>query len=417
MKAFFEKIWAPVSFILIIVLAVAVLYLAINQSEGRNALQRVPATAASGYEVKTSPSLSAPTDPPNNVYWIADLVERTLPVVVHVKTERKGEHPQIFKEFKQREDEDDTLKQFREYFPFFEFKFPPDFEFKMPDIPITGVGSGFIVKENGYIVTNAHVVQGADKITVVTYDGKEYPAKLVGKDPMKDIAVLKIDAKGLPTAVLGDSSKLRIGEPAIAIGSPFGLEATVTAGIISTVARDPRELELNVDPRRVKKLIQTDAAINRGNSGGPLLNAKGEVIGVNQAIIPYADRIGFAIPINEVKQSIQQIIEHGDVQYPAIGVWIQEINDETRKELDVEVDYGVYVRQVNVGGPGDKAGLEPGDVIMEINGIKVKTPDDLIAEIQKHDIGEKVTLLVAKQGKKNRKIKVIVVLGKLEATD
>ena len=282
---------------------------------------------------------------------------------------------------------------------------------------IQGVASGFIVSEKGHVATNAHVVQGMDEITITLSDGREFDAELIGTDNLKDIAVLKIDARDLPVAPLGDSEAVRIGEPAVAIGSPFGLEATVTQGIISTTARDPRELAMEMDARRVKKLIQTDASINQGNSGGPLLNARGEVIGVNQAILPYARGIGFAIPINEVKDTIEQIIKEGKVSYPGIGVTVQDVTEENHEELRIDVTRGAYVVQVNVGSPADKAHIEAGDVILKLDDLEIDTTDELITEIDRHKVGDKVTLLIAREGSKDKLKKVVAVLGELDQSE
>jgi len=374
-------------------------------------------TLPAGYPL--NPGGGPLTSQPANVYWIADLVEKVLPSVVHVQTERVEKHPGILKQFKK---EKETIPS-----PFKDF-FDDDFQFffGIPDveqeIPVSGVGSGFIISEDGYIVTNAHVVKGATSIKVTLHDHSQYTAKLVGLDVPMDIAVLKINAKGLPSARLGDSSKLRIGEPAIAIGSPFGLESTVTAGIISAIARDPREVgapdaSSQAIGTRIRKFIQTDAAINRGNSGGPLINARGEVIGVNQAIIAYAGKIGFAIPINDVKGSIDQLIKKGKVVYPGIGVLVQDVTDEVIKQFKLEVDSGALVAQVNAGAPADKAGIEPGDVILQVGQVKIRNSNDLVEEIQRHSVGDKVTLLVAKGGKKSRQVKVVVVLEELKFED
>ncbi len=420
MKGLAERFWVPFSitviFILIVVLASVLIT---TSSHQRGLVGEENAEAAVSPAGFTKPSSSEQLVANGNVYWIADLVERALPFVVHVRTERIEKHPSFFfKDF--RDKNEGGRNPFEDFFPFdFDFNAP---EIQEKEIPVPGVGSGFIVSEDGYIVTNTHVVQGAKKITVVTNDGKEFPAKVVGTDKLKDIAVLKIEGKNLPSARLGDSSKVRIGEPAIAIGSPFGLEATVTAGIVSSVGRDAQVLRTPTDAEallgsRIKRFIQTDAAIHQGNSGGPLLNAKGEVIGVNQSIIAGGTRIGFAIPVNELKASIEQLIKKGKVVYPGIGVMIQEVNEATKDDLKVEVDYGAYVWQVNAGGAADKAGVEPGDVILQIEKVKVAKADDLIDEIQRHRVGEKVTLLVAKSGKKNKQIKLAVILQELDAEE
>ena len=366
---------------------------------------------------------------PENIYWVADLVEKALPFVVHVRTrtapgaaKEESADNGLFKELPNGGGDDrsegrrDIWERFHEQFPWFDFQMP-DIPKDWGEIPREGVGSGFIVSADGYIVTNAHVVDRMQEFTVVLNDGEEYEAELVGTDNLKDIAILKIKARGVVVAPLGNSDKVRIGEPAIAIGSPFGLEATVTQGIVSTTARDPRELSMPSDVRRVSKLIQTDASINQGNSGGPLLNANGEVIGVNQAILPYGRGIGFAIPINEVKSSIDQIIKQGKVSYPGIGVYVQDVTPEIMDELKVEVDHGAYVRQVNAGGAADKAGIQPGDVIMEVEGVEVQDSDGLITEIQKYSVGDKITILLARKGLKSDMKKVSVILDELDTSE
>jgi len=405
-----ERFWRVFAVTLLAILVLFMLYQA-SITEGLRKAPKAPSPSSPNFTTRTGfPSaVSKEGTQPADVYWIADLVQQALPFVVQVKVESEQDHSSVFKGFNSPGSDDNNP-----FTPFgFEFKVPEN----LPKVPIQGVGSGFILSEDGYIVTNAHVIQDADKITVTMNDGTTREAKLVGTDPIKDIAVLSIKGDNLPRAVLGDSEAVRIGEPAIAIGSPFGLEATVTAGIISTTARDPSELQLPVDARRVQKLIQTDAALNRGSSGGPLLNARGEVIGVNQAIIPYAQRIGFAIPINEVKSTIDLLIKEGKVSYPVIGVVIQEITKENYEELKIDLDHGVYVWQVNASGPADKAGVDPGDVILQINDVKIEKADDLINEMQKHQVGDRVTLLVVSAGKKDRQTKVAVILGELDTKD
>lgn len=422
-----EAVWKYVSIALMAVIVVLLLFTLSALSK----VQRVtsdPANFARSAALKTNPARLQVEIPPN-IYWVADLVEQALPFVVHVRTrsvpeKSNKESPggEVFKELPNDQGSDpnsnqgDAWERFHQQFPWFDFQIP-DMPEDYSQIPQEGVGSGFIVSHDGHIVTNAHVIDKMQEITVVLNDGTEYEAKLVGTDNLKDIAVLKIGAKNLPTAALGDSDKVRIGEPAIAIGSPFGLEATVTEGIVSTTARDPRELSMPSDVRRVRTLIQTDASINQGNSGGPLLNAEGEVIGVNQAILPYGRGIGFAIPINEVKSSIDQIVKHGKVTYPGIGIYVQDVAKEYMEELKVEVDHGAYVRQVNAGGAADKAGIQPGDVIMEVEGVKIISADGLITEIQKYGIGEKVTVLVARKGRKSDLKKVSVILSELDTSE
>jgi serine protease Do len=422
-----EAVWKYVSIALMAVIVVLLLFTLAALTK----VQRVtgtPPNFAQSAALKTSPS-QLEVETPDNIYWVANLVEKALPFVVHVRTrtipQKSGEESPGGGPFKElpnnggnndSNNQSDIWKRFHQQFPWFDFQVP-DTPQDYGQIPQEGVGSGFIVSPDGYLVTNAHVVDKMEGFTVMLNDGTEYDANLVGTDNLKDIAVLKISAKNLPTAVLGDSDKVRIGEPAIAIGSPFGLEATVTEGIVSTTARDPSELSMPSDVRRVRTLIQTDASINQGNSGGPLLNAKGEVIGVNQAILPYGRGIGFAIPINEVKGSIDQIIKRGKVAYPGIGVYVQDVTKDYMEELKVEVDHGAYVRQVNAGGAADKAGIQPGDVVLEIEGVKINGADDLITEIQKYDIGVKVTVLVARKGLKSNMKKVSVILDELDTSE
>ncbi len=378
-------------------------------------------------------SYEAPTD----VYWVADLAEKALPFVVSIRTETftKEEREQLNggggndnqsggELFNQLPNEGGQSgeNQLDEFFKFFERRGmqmdPEQFrrfhDFDMP--PMQGQGSGFIISEDGYIVTNAHVVANFDKFLIQTNDGTEYKGTLVGRDDLKDVAVIKIEAKGLKFAVLGDSEKVRPGEPAIAIGSPFGLRETVTSGIVSTVGRSPGDVGMIDDPRSNRELIQTDAAIHPGNSGGPLLNARGEVIGINQAIIAQANRIGFAIPINSVKRSIESIIKDGDVKYPGLGIQIQTIDEQLAEQYKLQVKEGVIVKEVTKGMPGDNAGLQAGDIIVEMDGKKIVTNVELIEEIQKHDVGDKITLVVFPRGNPPAK-QVLIVLGALDFKD
>lgn len=412
-----DRFWKTLALGLIVVLVSLVIYLGHTTAE-----LQVKGSSLGNYSQPASfrAPLMEVKDVGGNIYWVADLVEKAMPFVVNVRTStrpgsEKDGSPGMYKELPEEDrgwERRDSFEWFREQFPWLDI---PEFEYQQP--PMQGVASGFIVSEKGHVVTNAHVVQGMGEITVTLSDGREFDAKLVGTDNLKDIAVLKIDARGLPVAPLGDSEVVRIGEPAVAIGSPFGLEATVTQGIISTTARDPRELAMEMDARRVKKLIQTDASINQGNSGGPLLNARGEVIGVNQAILPYARGIGFAIPINEVKDTIEQIIKEGKVSYPGIGVTVQDVTEENHRELRIDVTHGAYVVQVNVGSSADKAHIEAGDVILKLDDVEIRTTNELITEIDRHRVGDKVTLLIARGGSKDRLKKVVVLLGELDQSE
>ncbi|MEB3221944.1 MAG: trypsin-like peptidase domain-containing protein [Candidatus Sericytochromatia bacterium] len=253
-----------------------------------------------------------------------------------------------------------------------------------------GVGSGFVVAANGLIVTNHHVVRGADKLTVTFHDGKKYAGKVIGQDPGSDLALVKIDAKGLASLRLADPQRLRVGQYVVAMGSPLGLSQTVTTGILSAINRD---IELNA---RVG-FLQTDAPINPGNSGGPLLNLRGEVIGVNTAVAARGQGIGFAVPVDTLKSVLPQLEAKGRVDRPWLGVGIANL-PEDRKRMFYPVDQGVLVGRIEPGGPAEAAGLQAGDVIQQLNGKTLSSANELIREVARHTPGEEVDLLVNRQG-------------------
>ncbi|MBA1334893.1 MAG: Serine protease, DegP/HtrA, do-like [Firmicutes bacterium] len=262
-----------------------------------------------------------------------------------------------------------------------------------------GVGSGIIVHSDGYILTNDHVVNSgkAEKINVLFSDGTEKPAKVLWTNNVLDLAVLKVDAKNLPTADLGDSDELAVGEMAIAIGNPLGLDfqRSVTSGIISGLHRSI-QISNNVT---MENLIQTDASINPGNSGGPLLNSRGEVIGINSAKVSSseAEGLGFAIPINQAKPIVEQIIEKGKftmVYLGITGVDVETIKQQYNTELSV--DEGVYVFKVEKGSPGEAAGLGNGDIITELNGKKISGMSQLIRELYKYKPGDVVKVKISR---------------------
>jgi len=237
---------------------------------------------------------------------------------------------------------------------------------------LRGIGSGFVIDTSGRILTNAHVVDEADTVTVSFQDGRILEGKVLGKDPVTDVAVIQVQADNLPTVVLGNSDKVRQGQWAIAIGNPLGLQESVTVGVVSGTERS--SLAIGIPDKRIG-FIQTDAAINPGNSGGPLLNARGEVIGINTAIIRGSQGLGFAIPINAARQIAQQLIATGKVEHPYIGVQMvalnpqvkQQIKTASRSSMQIEEDQGILVFQVGRGTPAAKAGIRPGDVIEQIN--------------------------------------------------
>lgn len=265
--------------------------------------------------------------------------------------------------------------------------------FRIPqNQPMQGAGSGVIISEDGYIVTNNHVVEGAREVTVTMTDKTDLPAEVVGRDPKTDLAVLKISAgKSLPAAKLGDSEQLRVGDWVIAIGNPFGLSHTVTSGIVSAKGR-----VIGAGP--YDDFIQTDASINPGNSGGPLFNLNGEVVGINTAIIPNGQGIGFAIPVNTAKPLIPQLVKDGKVKRGYLGVNIQTITPELAKALQLKNDAGALVADVLPGSPAEQAGIERSDVIIAFNGKAVRESHNLPALVAAAPIGEKSSVKVVRNG-------------------
>ena len=266
-------------------------------------------------------------------------------------------------------------------------------------IETSGVGSGVIFKSDGYIVTNNHVIAGAKELIVSLSDGNTVNAEVVGTDEVTDIAVVKVDAKNLPTAKFGNSDDVVVGEPAIAIGNPMGLEfqGSVTVGVISALNRT-----IALSDRRVK-LLQTDAAISPGNSGGALVNADGEVIGINSAKLAASgvEGMAFAIPINTVQLIIDELMEKGYVARPYLGVTIFDKPTAARYGYQLTIEKGVYVYQVSLSSPAGKAGLERGDVILEIDGKEVNSVGDVRNEIAAHKVGDVVKVKYDRDGKEN----------------
>ena len=260
-----------------------------------------------------------------------------------------------------------------------------------------GTGSGFIINKDGQLLTNAHVVDGADTVEVVLKDGRRFEGKVVGTDTLTDVAVVKIEGDNLPTVELGDSEQLRSGEWAIAIGNPLGLDNTVTTGIISATGRSSSQV--GVEDKRVE-FIQTDAAINPGNSGGPLLNASGQVIGMNTAVIQGAQGLGFSIPINTARQIAQQLITNGKAEHPYLGIQMVTLTPELKEELNrnpranfrIQDEEGVLIAQVVPNSPADKAGLQDGDLITKIEGKSVKDVDDVQKSVQNSQVGGNLQL-------------------------
>ena len=328
----------------------------------------------------------------------ADLVEKLSPSVVSIASTTIIEN-----------NSQNQIPQFPEGSPFDEFfKDYFDRDQKRSQRPMTGLGSGFIISDDGIIVTNNHVIEGADEITVILSDEAEYTAQLLGRDPKADIAVLKINTKNskLTAVNWGDSDSMRVGDWTIAIGNPLGLGGTVTAGILSAISRD-------IGGGPYVKFLQTDASINRGNSGGPLFNLNGEVIGINTAIVSQTGGsigLGFAIPSNNAKKIVQQLKDFGKTKRGWLGIQIQPVTDDFAESLGLPNQKGAFVSNVNPKGPSKDAGLEPGDVILRFNDSEIDKMADLPRVVAESDVGSIAYLEV---WRKNKKINIEVVLGEL----
>ena len=315
---------------------------------------------------------------------LAPLVKESAPAVVIIATEGRLQQPQM-----------------QEPHPFFDHPFFERF-FGERERPTPqprrprAVGSGVIVDaENGYLLTNQHVIDEAERITVALTDRREFQAEVVGADPETDVALLKIDAEALTALPLGDSDELQIGDYVVAIGNPFGLGQTITAGIVSAVGRSGLSLESYED------FIQTDAAINVGNSGGALINLKGELVGINTAI--FSGRggnigIGFAIPVNMARRIMDQLLTHGEIQRGRIGVQIQDLTPDLADALGTSHQQGAVVAQVLPGTPAEGAGIQAGDVIVEMNGEQVTGSSDLRNKVGLLRVGDAVSLTIERDG-------------------
>ncbi|WP_163934831.1 DegQ family serine endoprotease [Paraferrimonas sp. SM1919] len=277
---------------------------------------------------------------------------------------------------------------------------------RVQERPFKGLGSGVIIDaDKGHIITNHHVINGADKISVGLSDGREFEAELIGSDPESDIALLKIDAKNLTAIKKANSDQLRVGDFSVAIGNPFGLGQTVTSGIVSALGRSGLGIE------RLENFIQTDAAINSGNSGGALVNLKGELIGINTAIVgPNGGNvgIGFAIPSNMAFNLVEQIIDHGEVRRGVLGVIGNELDKELAQQFDYDTVHGAFITQVVKDSAAAKAGLKPGDIITHLNDRPVKSFQSLRAKIGTLGAGKEVNLTVLREGEE---LKFEVLLG------
>ncbi len=339
------------------------------------------------------PELGKNTD----INFVSKVVQEVGPAVVRINAERivasNNNVPPVFN--------DPFFRQF--------------FGDQIPETPEQqiqqGTGSGFIISDDGKILTNAHVVEGSTKVTVNLKDGRVLEGKVLGTDPLTDLAVIQIQGENLPVAQLGDSDNLVIGEWAIAIGNPLGLDNTVTTGIISATGRSSSQI--GVGDKRLD-FIQTDAAINPGNSGGPLLNAQGEVIAINTAIIKNAQGLGFAIPINRASEIAEKLIIGGKVDHPYLGIAMIPLNDQTKEQLNQNEGFkltneeGVLILKVVPNSPASQAGLKSGDIIQGIEGEKIADPSQVQKKVESSQVGSDLTLNLQRD---HKEIKIPVKLG------
>ncbi|HAJ63673.1 MAG TPA: serine protease [Cyanobacteria bacterium UBA8543] len=340
--------------------------------------------------LQQSPTRPSSRPPEANLNFIAEAVERVGPAVVRIDSSRSVSSAKNLP---------DAFKN-----PFFKRFFgnetPPPSEPRVE----RGTGSGFIISSDGRLITNAHVIAGSDTVKVTLKDGRTFDGRVVGVDSVTDVAVVKINASGLPTLRLGTSEKLIPGEWAIAIGNPLGLDNTVTVGIIS--ALDRSSSQVGVPEKRVT-FIQTDAAINPGNSGGPLLNAKGDVIGVNTAIRANAQGLGFAIPIETVQRIANQLFTKGRVEHPYLGIKMvsltpdlrKEINQDTQAGFKVTQDTGVLIVRVMKDSPAAAAGIQPGDIIQKVAGKPIKSAAEVQQQVDASALGQELQIEVTRQGR------------------
>lgn len=355
---------------------------------------RTEATTTQDVEVKTPPKANT-----KNVYNgnpIVDIAKKSSNAVVNIDVETMVKQRRVSSPFGGD--------------PFFEEFFGEGFlrENQERMVPRKGKGSGFIVSKEGYILTNNHVVEGADKVKVTLLDGRSFNAKKIGQDPTFDLAVIKIEAKDLPVLPLGNSDLTEVGEWVVAIGNPLGFENSVTAGVVSAKNRTLQAPNINF-----QGFMQTDAAINPGNSGGPLIDLNGDVVGINTAIVPYAQGIGFAVPINMAKQIMDDLIKHGEVRRGWLGVTVQPLSASLVESYKIPVKEGSIIADVQKGSPAQKYGLERGDVIVSIGGEKVKNSQDVVFFVRNKLSGDKVVFEIYRNGKKKT---IDVTLGDIAGT-
>ncbi|MCJ2541741.1 HhoA/HhoB/HtrA family serine endopeptidase [Thermostichus vulcanus] len=320
--------------------------------------------------------------------FIAAVAEEVGPAVVRIdatRTVSRVANPELFNQ-----------PLFRRFFGDQIPQLPQEFQRE-------GTGSGFIIDASGLIITNAHVVEGSERVTVHLLDGRTFEGEVKGSDPVTDVAVIKVEGEDLPTVTLGDSDRVRPGDWAIAIGNPLGLDNTVTAGIISAVGRSSGQI--GAANKRVA-FLQTDAAINPGNSGGPLLDAEGRVIGVNTAIFQRAQSVGFSIPINRAMEIAEQLIKHGRVDHAFLGIrmitlnpeMVERLNRDPERPTTLTVQEGVLIGQVIPGSPAEQIGLREGDVITQINDQPIRDAEQVQQMVEATGVGNALTVRVIRDG-------------------
>lgn len=365
----------------LIAVAASCLILGVLITASLNLVPLTKATTAGFWTEKREGGLFSASQISDGKLWVR-LAKELTPAVVNVSTTQMVKGRGIVPRGPFGEDD-----PFNEFFKRFFGESPRQFK-------TTSLGSGFIINKDGYILTNNHVVENATDITVKLGDGREFKAKVVGRDPKTDIALIKIEASNLPVIPFGDSDKLEVGEPVMAIGNPFGLNQTVTTGIVSAKGRFIGEGPYD-------NFIQTDASINRGNSGGPLINSNGEAVGINTAIFSPTGGsigIGFAIPIAMIKEVLPQLKERGQVTRGWLGVAIQPITPELGKKFSLKQANGALVSDVMEGSPAEQAGIKQGDVVVEFNGKKVKSSTELPHIVASTPVGKEVAMKVIRDG-------------------
>ena len=378
--------------------AIAMIALATSGCHGAPA----PASAAPPSQAPSAPLSFAPAPfqtPPvlKGTPDVATLVAAVKPAVVNVTTDHEVKRPRV-----------DLRDPFGFFDKFFGGHEGGRLEPSEPQLRQKALGSGVIIDREGHVITNEHVVDGAEAVHLKLADDRELEAKVVGKDARLDVALLQIEgAKDLPVAALGSSDALRVGDQVVAIGNPFGLGDTVTMGIVSAKSR-------SIGAGPYDDFIQTDASINPGNSGGPLFNLRGEVVGINTAINPAGRGIGFAIPIDSIRAELPQLLAKGHVDRGRLGVTIQEVDKGLADALGLDRPRGALVAEVQADGPAAKAHLESGDVILSIDGVEVKSSQEFPRLVAQHAPGTRVTLRLRRHGQERT---VDVVLGNLADND